>query len=91
MSFIKYSVAHNFVLFTGKSFSDALILASINAQYDERLFIEFQEKYKLTTCCVCTNIVLNVKTKTKQKQFLYTTCCQLVFFLEFNEQSLVIL
>ena len=27
-----------------------------------------------------TNIVLNVKTKTKQKQSLYTTCCELVFF-----------
>ena len=39
---------------------------------------------------LCTNIVLNVKTKTK-KQFLYTTCCELVFFLEFNEQSLIIL
>ena len=33
---------------------------------------------------------LNVKTKTK-KQFLYTTCCEPVFFLEINEQSLVIL
>ena len=41
---------YNFV--TGKSFSEALILASVNPQYDERLFIEFQEKYKLTTCCV---------------------------------------
>ena len=39
---------------------------------------------------LCTNIVLNVKTKTK-KQFLYTTCCELVLFLEINEQSLVIL
>ena len=39
---------------------------------------------------LCTNIVLNVKTKTK-KQFLYTTCSELVFFGEFNEQSLVIL
>ena len=38
---------------------------------------------------LCTNIVLNVKNKTK-KQFLYTTCCELVFFGEFNEQSLVI-
>ena len=37
-----------------------------------------------------TNIVLNVKTKTK-KQYLYTTCCELLFFGEFNEQSLVIL
>ena len=25
------------------------------------------------------------------KQYLYTTCCELVFFLEFNEQSLVTL
>ena len=39
---------------------------------------------------LCTNIVLNVKTKTK-KQFLFTTCCELVFLGEFNEQSLVIL
>ena len=37
---------------TGKSFSKALILASVNPQYDERLFIEFQEKYRLTICCV---------------------------------------
>ena len=36
------------LLSAGKSFSDALILA----QYDERLFIELQEKYKLRTCCV---------------------------------------
>ena len=39
---------------------------------------------------LCTNIVLNVKTKTK-KQLLHTTCCELVFFGEFNEQSLVVL
>ena len=28
---------------TGKSFSEALILESVNPQYDERLFIELQE------------------------------------------------
>ena len=28
---------------TGKSFSEALILASVNPQYDKRLFIEFPE------------------------------------------------
>ena len=39
---------------------------------------------------LCTNIVLNVETKTK-KQFLYKTCAELVFFGGFNEQSLVIL
>jgi len=37
---------------TGKSFSEALILAPIKPQYDERLFIEFQERYKFATCCV---------------------------------------
>ena len=36
---------------TGKSVSEALILESINPQYDERLFIEFPKKYKFRTCC----------------------------------------
>ena len=38
-------------LFTGKSFSEALILASTNPQYDKRLLIELQvhEKCKLRT------------------------------------------
>ena len=53
--------------------SEALILDSVNPQYDERLFIEFQEKYKLTTNCV-------------KNCFSF-----FVFFLEFNEQFLVIL
>ena len=37
-----------------KSFSSQfkLILESVNSQYDERLFIQFPEKYKFTTCCV---------------------------------------
>ena len=34
---------------TGKSFSEALILASTNAQYDKRLFIELQVQYMKTT------------------------------------------
>ena len=38
--------------FTGKSFSGALIFASVNPQYDKILFIEFPKKYKFTTCCV---------------------------------------
>ena len=67
----------------GKSFSEALFLESVKPQYDKRLFIEFPERYML-----CTNIVLNVKTK---KQLLYITSCEPVFFGEFNEQSLVIL
>ena len=38
--------------FTGKSFLEALIHASVNPQYDKRLFIKFPEKYKYKTCCV---------------------------------------
>ena len=41
---------------TGKSLSEALIFASTNPQYDNRLFIEFtssvHENSKLRTCCV---------------------------------------
>ena len=37
---------------TGKSFSEALILASVNSQYDKRLFIEFTGKYKFKTFCL---------------------------------------
>ena len=45
--------------FTGKSFSEALIFASTNPQYDDRLFIELQVQYMKIpisnprrTCCV---------------------------------------
>ena len=64
---------------TGKSFSEALILASTttNPQYDKRLFIELRvhENYKHSTFCL--QIVLNVKTK---NQFVYSTfsCTELV-------------
>jgi hypothetical protein len=65
---------------TGKSFSEVLDLESVNPQYDERLFIEFPEKYKFTTCVqtknykitsLCTNIVLNVKQKQKDTIFVH--------------------
>ena len=36
----------------GYSFSEALILASVNPQYDKRFFIAFPEKCKFRTCCV---------------------------------------
>ena len=51
-------------------FSDALILASTNPQHDDRLFNELHVQY----------IILNVKTKQK-KQFVYTTCSELVIFM----------
>ena len=43
---------HNLDFSTGKSFSEALILASVNPQYDKRLFIEFPEKHMFRACCV---------------------------------------
>ena len=45
---------------TGKSFSETLILESVNPQYDERSFIEFSEKYKITTYSDCSELVVFV-------------------------------
>ena len=73
------------LIYTGKSFSEALILASVNPQYEKRLFIEFPEKYTFTTCFVQKLFFVLFW---HLKQYLYTTCCELVFFGEFNEQSL---
>ena len=61
---------------TGNFFSEALVLESVNPQYDERLFIEFPEKYKF-------NIVLNVETKTKNN-----FCTQNVVNLYFSGNSM---
>ena len=47
----KIWIFHDFEIFTTcKSFSEALIPASVDPQYDNRLFIEFPEKFKVTTC-----------------------------------------
>ena len=51
---------------TGKSLSEALILASINPKYDDRLFIELQVQCMKNTSSedvICTKIVLSAKTK----------------------------
>ena len=56
----------------------ALILESGNPQYDERLFIQLQEKYKFRAYCVQIFFECQIKTK---KQFLDTLCSELVFFL----------
>ena len=64
------------LLCIGKSFSGALILESINPQYDERLFIEFDEKYKFTTCCVQNLFVFCFCFDIQN-----STCTQHLFFL----------
>ena len=45
-------VAQEIQSVTGKSFSEDLILASVNPQHDKRLFIEFHEKHKFRTIFV---------------------------------------
>ena len=61
---------------TGKSFSEVLILASTNPQYDKRLSIKVPVQYmKIPSSehclnMLCTQIVLNVTTKTKN-QFVF--------------------
>ena len=56
--------------------ADAIILESVNPQYDERLFIKLQkntssEHVEYKYCFECQN--------KNKKQFLYTTCSKLVF------------
>ena len=65
---------------TGKSVSEALILKSVNPQYDERLFIEFPEKYRFRMCCVQ---ILFWMSKQKQNNF----CKQHVLYLYFLGNS----
>ena len=53
---------------TGYYLSEAIIPASINPKYGNRLFVEFQVQYKKTTFCV-HQIVLNVKKAIKYTLF----------------------
>ena len=70
---------------TGKSLSEALILAPTNPQYDDRLFIELRVQYKKITSsvhvvytnCFCFDIQDNL-------------CTQHVLSLQFSCTELVI-
>ena len=61
------SILNQLQNFTGKSLSEALIFASNNQQYDDRLFIELQVQNMKTTSkeheqnmfCACSFHVLN--------------------------------
>ena len=73
---------HKQTLSTGKSLSEALIFASTNPQYDNRLFI-FHENCKLripaehvvyTNCCFC--FVLTFRTILVHNMFW--RCCELL-------------
>ena len=64
----------------GKSFFEALILASTNPQYDKRLFIELRVQYMKTTNSVHV-VYINCSECQNKKQFMFTTCSELVIFM----------
>ena len=69
--------------FTGKSFSEALILATTNPQYDKRLLIDLPVQYMKTTSSehvVYINCFLFLFWHSKQ--FMYTTSSELVLFMQ---------
>ena len=43
------------LIHTGKSLSEALILASINAKYEDRLFVEFSRRKLQVQYSLCTS------------------------------------
>ena len=68
---------------TGKSLSEALIFASTNLQYDNRLFIELPVKYMklqahnaLRTCCV-HKLVFVLTFRTIYVHNMFSTCSEL--------------
>ena len=63
----------------GKSVSEALILESVNPQYDDRLFIDLQFQYKKNTSSEHV-VYKNCFLFWHSKQLLYTTCSEFVFF-----------
>ena len=73
-------VAHKIMLPTGKSVWEALVLAPVNPQYEDRLLIKLQvqykvqEKYKFRTCCV-------QKLSWMSKHNMFWTCIFLVLNL----------
>ena len=69
--------------------SEAFILKSTNPQYDKRLFMDLPVQYMKTTssehvvyinCSECQN--------KNKKQFLYTTCSELVVFMYSTGKSM---
>ena len=76
-------------IFTGKSVSETLIQGSVNPQYDNRLLIDLQlftqkntnsEHVVYKNCFECQN----------KKQFLYTTCSELVFYWVRSRKSMML-
>jgi hypothetical protein len=77
-----YCRAERVVVITGKSFSEALILASTNPQYHKRLFIELQVQYmKIASSEHAVYINCSECQNKNKKQFVYRTCSELAVFM----------
>ena len=85
---------------TGKSFSEVLILASTNLQYDKRLSIELPVQYikipslehgenMRRTCCV-QKLFFVLTFRTIYINNMFSTCSDTVLSLEFSCTGLVI-
>ena len=76
------------IAYTGKSCSEAPILASTKPQYDKKLFIDLPVQYMKTTsseqvyinCFECRN--------KNKKQLLCRTCSELVVFMYWTGKSM---
>ena len=78
---------------TGKFFSEALILALTNPQYDIRLFIELQVQYmKIASSEHCSEHVAYIncsECQNKNKEhFVYTACSELGIFMYWTCNSI---
>ena len=71
---------------TGKSLSEALILASTNPQYDDRLFIDLQVYMKMASS---DHVVYTICFLFwHSEQFIYTTCSELAIFMYWTCNSM---
>ena len=89
----KKSVAYHFVIFTGKSFSEVLILGSTNPQYNKRLSIELpvqcmkipsseHVENMLRTCCVHKLFYVFVFTfRTTYVNNMFSPCSELGIYM----------
>ena len=74
---------------TGKSLSEALILATSNPQYDKRLFIDLPVKYMKSTSSEHVVYINCSEFQNKnKKQFVYTTSSELVVFMYWPGESM---
>ena len=72
---------------TGKSLSEAFILTSTNPKYDKRLSIDLPVHYLKTTSLEHV-VYINCSECQNKKQFVYTTCSELVVFMYWTRNSM---